>query len=322
MTYQLGSSTLACLREAEHRHSCALADNRSATRSLERAVEKGEVISPVPRLFARALYWAKLKPDEQALHAVRALQRLHPDWVFAETSAALAYGLAVSYTQAWPLVVAYERGHYARSRGGIRRVLVERDHVWTSGNIRMTSPTRTVLDCLRRMDFVQGLALADSALKQFSLTREQLIDQLLDVGRHHRGISAAIETASYADARSDNGGESVARATMIEMGYVIPELQREVPNEVDGGTYYADFFWELPTGAQVAGELDGSDKYTDPVMTGGRSTTAVMRNERLRESRVNAAGVSVMRFSYADVMNRPHFARILDAYGIPKVGEQ
>ena len=106
---------------------------------------------------------------------------------------------------------------------------------------------------------------------------------------------------------------------MIEQGFMVPQLQVKIPNLIEGiGSYYADFFWELSDGTQVAGELDGLDKYCDPTMTGGRSVTQVMSEERRRESRLGAAGLKVVRFSFAEVEDVAKFSRLLEAYGIPR----
>lgn len=54
-------------------------------------------------------------------------------------------------------------------------------------------------------------------------------------------------------------------------------------------------------------------------MRGGRSVAHAARAERLRESRLTVGGVKVVRFTPELVEDRRTFARLLDAYGIPRV---
>ena len=137
------------------------------------------------------------------------------------------------------------------------------------------------------------------------------------LGRGLHGIRHALSTLSHADPRSESGGESLARALMIEFGFRLPELQVTVRSTLgDGHVYRPDFMWRLSSGI-VYGEFDGREKYVDPAMTHGASAASVMADERLRESRLSATG-RVMRFCYADLRSPARLARLLDAFGIPR----
>ena len=87
---------------------------------------------------------------------------------------------------------------------------------------------------------------------------------------------------------------------------------------ISGVTYRADFLWRIDEGNWVIGELDGKDKYYDEDMTKGRSIDEVLLDERLRESRINARGIRVMRFRFSELSNRLRLAELLDLFGIPK----
>ncbi|MBR1828943.1 MAG: hypothetical protein IJ781_05465, partial [Atopobiaceae bacterium] len=128
----------------------------------------------------------------------------------------------------------------------------------------------------------------------------------------------AENSVRYADPLAANGGESVARAVMIEQGFMIPELQAEVTDPLDPSqTYYVDYRWQLE-GGDVIGELDGRDKYVLPEMMGGRDTLGVVIDERHRESRLTVPGTKVLRFSFRDVMDVERFVSLLELYGIPR----
>lgn len=129
-----------------------------------------------------------------------------------------------------------------------------------------------------------------------------------------------MRVLSFANPLSENGGESYARAVMIEEGFQVPTLQVELPDPISpSGTYRVDFLWRLPDGSYVAGEFDGLRKYNDPRYRGGRSANEVLIAERERESHLNALGLPVMRFKFADVLDRRRFVRLLEQFGIPRV---
>ena len=50
----------------------------------------------------------------------------------------------------------------------------------------------------------------------------------------------------------------------------------------------------------------------------GADPEAVRERERIRESRITAHGVAMVRFRYADVLNVAYFEGLLEAYGIPR----
>lgn len=112
----------------------------------------------------------------------------------------------------------------------------------------------------------------------------------------------------------------MARAIMIEHGFMLPELQVSIENpDNPGHPWRCDFFWELPDGTIVVGELDGGEKYVNPAMAHGRDALQVMRDERLRESGMTLAVDRVMRFTFSDVANEARLVALLERFGIPHV---
>lgn len=66
----------------------------------------------------------------------------------------------------------------------------------------------------------------------------------------------------HADGRSENGGESVVRAIILELGFAEPDLQVEIEDPLNPGTYKrVDYYWLLEDGRAIVGELDGFEKY-------------------------------------------------------------
>ena len=310
------------LDEAENHGTCAVPPTRSDARQLQRACARGEVVRPKPGIYARASYWDGLDPLKRAMHEMRALATLHPSWVFGGASAALAHGLDVGYREVRRPTLAVSDRMHSKSTSTYRRIIVASDIPVRRKKVNVTSFLRTVYDCLRTMDFPEALAIADSSLRTHQIDSERLALNIRKSCPGLRSLSRVLDIVSYADGRSENGGESKVRAAIMSLGFAVPDLQREVQNPLNPtAVYRVDFAWDLPDGSVVYGELDGVDKYVDANMTEGKSPFEVMRDERRRESRITLGEkpVRILRFSFEESQDARYFGRLLEAYGIPRV---
>lgn len=309
------------LEAAVERSACAATADRSLAEPLRRRVARGEVVSPLPRLWAPSSYWGSLNPAEQTLHMIRGLHNLHPDWVFAGTSAAALHGLSVSWGVLRPIRIVGSRSGKKHIGGAVLTLRVDGDEATVAGGVPVTSLPRTALDCARTLELRDGLAVVDSMLATRTVGREEFIDYVDLRGKSLEGAQKTRLAAELGSDRSGSGGESIARAAMFELGFAIPELQERVVDPVSGASFFVDFCWRLPNGALVYGELDGGEKYLNPSMTQNRGAVWKMRRERIRESRLTAVGGRVMRFSLEDVRDDARFSQLLEAFGIPRVRE-
>lgn len=309
------------LDRAERTGSLATYANKAQAQCFYRRVESGEAISPLPKLFTRTRTWQSLDAKERMQSMMNGFSAINPGTVFAGPSAAIAHGLPVSHRRLRRLCVSQGLKAHSRNNARIERIIVDGDESETEGGYLVTSLARTAFDCLRDFDFRDGLAIADAVLRKTGWARSRLVEELSEFGPR-RGVQHAIETACHADARSESGGESIARAVMIETGYQVPELQVEFAHPLEPGKVFrADFCWKLGDGIVVVGELDGREKYRSSEMTGGRDVVDVLADERLRETFINATGARVMRFSYKNVLDVPYFMRLLDLFGVPRLNE-
>ena len=305
---------------AEREMMCLVPLSAAESRALRRRLGS-LVVSPHPGMFARLGWWARLTPPQRCVARARALACVHPSWVFAGATAAALHGLDVSYDTLGKIWLVAPRGGRSGVRGALRYVAVRSPCVEVVRGVRATSLMQTLADCLCMLDMPDGLALADSALRTFSLPIDELDRFARCSCRGRRGAGKVRWVLQHADGRAANGGESKARALMLEEGYMKPDLQRRVIDPVEPWrTYYLDFYWELPDGRKVAGELDGRGKTTDQGLMGGRSLRQVEVDERRRESRSTALGIQIMRFPSSILADRMALRRLLDAFGIPRVG--
>lgn len=309
----------AALAHARERRMCLAACTRRGSELLGRRVSDGTLLSPFPHLFEQPDFWASLTAPEKAIRIIRGTATLHPEWVYCDVSAALAYGLEVSQPKPEVVhIVTSPRSHTASTSHVIRHAVKE-PAVDKADGVRVVDLDVCLLGCLCTLDLPHGLAVADSYLRRMQMDAEDLVT-LTDGIRQNARRCHAARTALYADSRAENGGESVARGTMIELGYEVPELQVEFGNPLDPRRCYrVDFFWEGSAGRRaIIGELDGMAKYRDAEMLDGGTTLTALADERLRESRLSISDARIMRFHFADVLNRRGFARLLDTFEVPR----
>ena len=306
------------LDEAERDGGCLHAPSRRLRSALERRVATGELLSPAPHLYVRPDLWRRLTASERTRHLIVGLARLHPNWTFCGTSAAVMHGLSVSESIQRPLeIAATSRTTEYPSCDVIRRYENDVRSVRVS-DVNVTPVDRTVLDCARWLPFREGLAVADSSLRLGLLDAAQLQSYVCTTGAGLRGVGRARLVASLADPRPENGMESIARATMYELGYALPDLQVPLSDPMDPRRVLrVDFMWVLPDGTVIIGELDGGEKYKNPSMNGG-SPLVALRGERRRESRITIDRPKIVRFSPEEVKDVAYFDRLLETFGVPR----
>lgn len=287
-------------------------------RRFERRAASGMLVKPMRGMYADAKEWKELSSSEQARRIVATLANCHEDWVFCLFSAAAVYGLEIGRESILP-IHRWSEKHSGKNRSGT--IVTHRGKGVTPklvDDIAVTPPLQTVVDCLCALSFPRALAIADSAMRVLGLDKTSLMDELQSRGTCP-GWRIARDAITYADPLSANGGESVARAVMIEQGFMIPQLQVEMHDPLEPTkVFYVDYFWNLGERGSVIGELDGKDKYVLPEMTASRDVLDVLRAERMRESRVSVKGAKVLRFTYRDVLNTERFCEMLCLYGVPR----
>lgn len=145
-----------------------------------------------------------------------------------------------------------------------------------------------------------AVALFDAALRLGSTP-----EQLLEIGSRwvsSKGMVAATRLVDLARDGAESPLESVSRVRLRKYGLPEPILQHEFHDRV-GFVGRVDMWW--PT-LRVVGEADGLAKYDDP---------KVLRAEKIREDRLRALGVGVVRWTWDEIWNAPRdvVARVLAA---------
>jgi hypothetical protein len=167
----------------------------------------------------------------------------------------------------------------------------------SAGRLTRTSAARTVCDLAREHGIDDAVVAADAALHHRVMTRDDLDRCLIDCIRWP-GVRRARRAAGLADARSESPLETVSRLRLDAVGMPRPDLQPQLFDV--GGRWLGrvDFYWDEHG---VVGEVDGKSKYA--------SDHAVLWEEKLRQERLEEAGLIVVRWGLAQLGDLP---RLID----------
>ena len=138
----------------------------------------------------------------------------------------------------------------------------------------------------RKCSFIEGVVVADSALRQRKTTKAEL-DELLKACQRTPGMRKARRVVEFSDGRSESVLESGARVIFERCGLEPPELQ--VTMETDEGRFRVDFYWRR---YRTIAEADGRKKYENP----GKARDQLVRDQLLRDT-----GRKVIHFTWQDL---------------------
>ena len=155
-----------------------------------------------------------------------------------------------------------------------------------------TVPAWTAVEVARSVRRSRALATLDAALHVGACTAAEL-DAAIDEQKGRRGIVKVRELAPYADGRSESPMESEARLVFIDGGLPMPELQYQVVDRC-GDRWRVDFAWP---DAMVVAEYESMEWHASP---------AALKHDRIKTSRLQECGFSVIPVVVDDVRHRPH----------------
>ncbi|HYO40380.1 MAG TPA: DUF559 domain-containing protein [Nocardioidaceae bacterium] len=161
----------------------------------------------------------------------------------------------------------------------------------------VTTPQRTLVDCLRRLPFDEALAIADSALRHGSLTSAGLV--ALAAGVAGPGAAKCRRVAGLADARAANPFESVLRALSLSVRGL--RLVPQVPITTAGRTLHPDL---VDANRRLVVEADSFEWH---------GSRRALRRDCRRYNALVLQGWVVLRFTWEDVMHDP--AYVCDVLG-------
>ena len=241
------------------------------------------------------------KKDARHAHAIAAISeiRVTTGGIVSHHSAALLHGLDMLHPPDMSRVsMTFRRGGGERNDGIVRyRSRLPKDQVeQVVFGFLVTSVARTVIDIARVSKFMQGVVIADSALRNGMApgengTTEDQLRAVLGGCAGWPGSALAERVVRFADGRSESVLESCARVVFDEQGLKPPELQEWIP----GTGYRADFLWPRD---KVIAETDGLAKYEEDPKK--KIADQIKRDRILRN-----LGYEVVHFTWAELFNQP-----------------
>ena len=217
---------------------------------------------------------------------------------FSHESAALLWGLPLWITPARTHLMQRHTASSSRDPSVTHHpVTPPEDQRAVVGGLPVTSLERTVVDCASTLPPMQGLVVADAALRAGADRLE--IDRVLAGRAGRRGVTRARAVIEVADDGAESPGESAARFTVLRDG--LPAPQTQVPVETRLGTFWCDAGW---VGWRLALEYDGRGKYD------GRATDEFVREKR-RHDALLEADWRVLRVTKEDLRGTTLSRRIL-----------
>ncbi|TDD45437.1 DUF559 domain-containing protein [Kribbella antibiotica] len=172
----------------------------------------------------------------------------------------------------------------------------------------VTTPIRTVLDCIRTLPLAESLAVSDSALRSGALSEDELLDAAARLrGPHRRRIQRVV---SLADKRAESVLESALRAITIEAGFEdfvpqVPVQDRDFSARIDLANL------RLRLGL----EADGFEHH------GSRQALA---KDCRRHVQLTIRGWRILRFSWEDIMYDQEWVvhAVRQASGLPPLANR
>ena len=306
------------LDENEKAARCAFSRQRNVRRALLYRAQHGELVQPAMNCFARPRYWNQLTPAQQLEHVCRALQSSHANICFTGPTAAVVYGCEVSYdilkgpSFAGPFFCVANKN--VRTTKNLRYVKSNRTNAMMMNGIQVVCFEQMLIDTANILDFPHALVVFDSAMR-LGNNPAKLREYM---GRFANAQPNVEKLLHYTDGNSENGGESLARGVIIELGFMVPYLQVEFVDRATGKQYRVDFLWRLPDGTVIVGEFDGIAKYREQQMLGTRTMQQKVQDERERDKALERCGVHhIVHFTYADVCNKYRLRNKLEKVGVP-----
>jgi hypothetical protein len=281
--------------------------------------------------------WTALRPDEIFVAVAAAKVLRCPDVVFGAETALFLAGLPVFGVPAGIVVNTLSRSRLgpepptvrfsaaapadAKAQARyvptiVRRRTRDLDPVRTGGFLTVGAGV-AVADVAVRLTFRQGLTAADG-LARFG----PLIDTTLDSARaaaesfgakcHRERAERIIELARPGAATPLETG---SRCVILQHGFQEPVLQQ--PHFDHAGCFLGrtDTHWHERS---TSGESDGRIKYLDPRYRNGRSMEQVLMDEKIRQQKIEATGVRIIRWMWEDMIHPERLVRLLTAAGIPQ----
>lgn len=134
-----------------------------------------------------------------------------------------------------------------------RRLELPEDHLVVQDGIRVTTPSRTWLDCCAEIPLEYAVVMGDALLRRRLVIPAELAD-VVRWGVRRRGVVTARRALPLLDPSAESPGESLARVALVLGGIRGPRCNADI---FDDGQWLAraDMLWDAE---RVIAEYDGA----------------------------------------------------------------
>ncbi|HET7467636.1 MAG TPA: DUF559 domain-containing protein [Candidatus Dormibacteraeota bacterium] len=208
---------------------------------------------------------------------------------FAGLTSAWLHGLDVDACNPIEAIVPNGEGVSARVGMKIYRSRLSSDEVVVRHGLPTTTPLRMLEDLARRLPLVEATVIADMALHD-GLTDLSEFTAFARSRRGGRGLVNLRAVASHSEPKAESPMESRMRMTVVLAGLPRPEAQISVHDARGRFVGRIDLYYQ--------------DHHLGLEYDGGSHRESLVQDNR-RQNRLLEAGVTLLRFTAADVLSRP-----------------
>ena len=272
-----------------------------SARVIQRAL-RGHLVRRLGRgMFVAEAVWRESSPRDRHLLLISAAAPLRPWAVVSHHSAACWLGLPLPLRIPPWVALSTDRSAASGMPHGVSRLEpgeLPAHHIQQINGLQVTSPARTVIDCMRELPLPDAVAIGDAALRQ-GLVNAAEIEAVRHEQRGWPFITAADTGLRLLDPLRETWFESWSFVRLWQLGVDVPESQVSVYDHRGRFLGRVDGLWR--DDATVA-EADGSGKYLGEFDPNGASAEAAARAvvaEKVREDRMRDCGLEFVRWDLA-----------------------
>jgi len=239
------------------------------------------------RLGHDSYAWSVLDADPM-LRLRAAIDRLPPEAVFSQRTAAWLHGLDVPPCDPIQVTVPKECGSSYRSGLAVRRAPVPAADVVERKGMPATTILRTLLEIAEARSPIEPVVVFDMALRAALVTPHQLAALAADRAglKYAKRLRRVVDLADH---RSESPMESRLRTILVLSGVPRPELQVDLFDQLGNHLGRADLYYP---DQRLVIEFDGATHRHSLV------------EDNRRQNRIRAAGYRLLRFTAADLRNQ------------------
>jgi very-short-patch-repair endonuclease len=240
--------------------------------------------------------WARLGPamyvrtglhDEPMQRLEAALRRLPPGSAFSGLTAAWLHGLDVPPCNPIEVTVPVDAGVSARSGIAVRRSTFAKGDVVTARGMPATSIVRTIGEVCSRLELVEAVVVADSALNnRFTSVKDLTAWAIANAGQ--RGVRNLRSVLEHAEPAAESPMESRLRMVLVLGGLPRPRAQVAIRDRWGRVVGRPDLYYEEQ---RLGIEYDGG-VHRD-----------MLAEDNRRQNKLLLLGVRLLRFTAGDLGN-------------------